>query len=407
MRLTDRDKKGLILLSIIAIGALYYFFLLTPTEEKLKERQMALVEKAGEQLMVEFKLATEPALDESIESLEQNIKAISGKYYSEMTQEEVVMLVAKSAQGVDFAMPSISLSDSSLPESNMIQYTAEVQFESNYSDLMSVLRTYRQNDHYIAIRELSVQHKEENAISGRYKIEINAFPQVAVYAPPAKKQVVTQPNFRDISKGPFEPYALYIELKTSVEEAALEFMPEPEVVIIPPPLPAETPEIDYENYRPRTLVHDFEEGNYFFVGNLPEIEGHVTRNRTKMSGGFSAEIAFDFKTPRPYSEANLVFEYDPVLIHRQVEFLGLWIYAYEASNHGIGLAIVDAVGREYKVPLTQTVDWTQWKEVEVLMPVGVSYPVAIQRIYVEGIGYDQKLTGKYLFDQLQVSYPID
>lgn len=82
------------------------------------------------------------------------------------------------------------------------------------------------------------------------------------------------------------------------------------------------------------------------------------------------------------------------------------MYAYEASNHNIGAVIIDAKGKEYKVELTKGVDWTQWQEVEVEMPVEITYPCMVQRIYVEGIGYDQKLTGKYLFDQLQVSYPV-
>jgi type IV pilus assembly protein PilO len=354
-------------------------------------------------------------LDKRIEELETQISEASDKYFGILTQEEVLMLVNRFSEGSKLTFSDMTFSDVVVEGSQLKQTMANLSFDGDYESLMGYLRNTRTFDKQIVVKEVVVQNQLDKGLVGKMQLEFNGIPAVEAYSVPYKKLVTSQFNTRDLTLGPFAPYENFVAVQPT--EAATEgeavILPDPNESYPGEPVPGQTtggvtPGVGPEptTYKPMTQIYGFEDGTNFFVGNNLDITGHLARSKMKVAGGYSTEVNFDFVTGRELSEANVVFDTAPVMITKQADSIGLWVYAYESSNHAIGVVIIDSKGKEYRVPLTESVDFTQWKELEAALPVEITYPCMIQRIYIEGKGYDQKLTGKYLLDQLQVSYPV-
>ena len=313
----------------------------------------------------------------------------------------MLVTIASFAEGLPIRFSELTFSENTSIVEGILKYNATVKYNGDYNALIGYIRNVRYNKDKIIVREIGVNNNFADGLNGQLVLEFNAMPSLALYETPTQPIITAELNTRDLFVGPFEPYESFVAVTEATDQ------PITDVNVEYPEYDMETTEeIDYENYRPKTQIYGFEDGSNFFVGNSTDIVGFLTRSKTAIAGGYSAELSFDFITGRDFSEASVVFETNPIMINKQAEYIGLWVYAYEASNHSIGAVIIDSKGKEFRVELTPAVDWTQWQEVEVLMPVEISYPCMVQRIYVEGVGYDQKLTGRYLFDQLQVSYPV-
>jgi len=398
MKISRTDRNLLILLSIIVLFAAYYFLLLMPQEEENKELEATLEAKKSEKSLVDVKLASTRRLEDSITELKESIALQSDPYYSVITQEEMLATIASFAEGLPLSFTDMAFSENSSIVEGIVKYQATVGFSGDYDTLLAYIRNIRNHEDKILVREIAVNNNFVDGLKGKLLLEFNAIPSVASYVVASQPLVTAKMNTRDILVSPFEPYENFVAVEESTSDMPIEEYPEYEMET--------TEEIDYEDYRPKTQIYGFEDGSNFFVGSSTDIVGFLTRSKTSIAGGYSADLSFDFTTGRDFSEASVVFETNPIMINKQAEYIGLWVYAYEASNHSIGAVIIDSKGKEFRVELSPAVDWTQWQEVEVLMPVEISYPCMVQRIYVEGVGYDQKLTGRYLFDQLQVSYPV-
>lgn len=408
MRISQRDKMLLILLAVVAALAAYYYFGVIPQEEKIANLEADLAMKEAAKSEIELKLASEFNLDKRIEELEKAISETSEGYFGELTQEEVLMLVTRFSEGMPMNFSDLTFSENAVEGSQLNQTTANLSYSGDYDSLMQYLRNTRTFEKKIVVKEVTVQNGLEQGLTGRLQLEFNGIPAVEEYSVPYKRLVTSQFNPRDLSLGPFAPYDNFVVLQPT----------EPVIEDTTTPIPDDFPDgptgdgtgtgtgVEAPTYRPKTQIYGFEDSASFFVGNNSDITGYVARSTKKTSGGYSTEMAFDFVTGRELSEANLVFDTNPVMINRQAEYIGLWVNTNEASNHGIGVVIIDSKGKEYRVEMTASVDWTGWKEIEAALPVEITYPCMVQRIYVEGVGYGQKLSGKYLFDQLSVAYPV-
>ncbi len=392
MRISKRDRLLLIVLAFVAVFAIYYFFLMHPKEKSISDLEVAYEQWLSMKSDVDAKLMTDKILDYNLEDLQEQVKNVSFSFYDDISQEEIVALLSKYAEGTNINLSEMQITPNLSTVANALKYQTTVTFEGTYDDLLGYIRTVRNNEKNIILNDIVITNNFVDVLNGRITFEFNAVPNAKEFIASSEKLISSRVNTRDVLAGPFLPYDSF-----NVSEATEEV----------PIYTDETEPVDYEDYVPKTQIYSFEEGDFFFVANNEDIIGDTNRNKTKIAGGYSAELNFDFIASRPFSEANLVFDINKVMLTKQADTIGMWIYAYEASNHKIGIVIIDSKGKEYRVELTNNVDWTQWNEVEASMPVEITYPCMIQRIYVEGIGYDQKITGKYLFDQLEVAYPVE
>lgn len=458
------DKKTMTLLGVliaVVLGVAYYFYFYEPYTKSIEELEIQLTEEQNKLATLNTKLATERMLDDSILAVTENINDFSKKMFVDLDQEESLQILSNlNKKGLIF--DSIKFAGG-MDEATGSKYVEqELTFSASYHDIMSLLRKIRrydkkitvvdasmnisQTDYEVALANLDsedvdltlageqdIESEESDDTSGGetgefengeseealekktpgdtittvMRLRFRSLPTLAKLGVEQMKLIKDIKTGRNLAKGPFAKYEDFIrnalEEKRKSEEIAQNI-----AVPIMPETTTETTTtttFDYANYKPRSLVTDFEEGSFFFVGSDSGIGGNVTRSKTRKSGGYSAELSFDFLTPKAYNAAYIVFGNSQLKLHNQPESIVVQAYAYESSNHSIGLIVLDSAGREHRVLLATTVDWTDWKELQVNLPDSISYPCVIQRLYVEGVGFEQKTNGKYLFDMMEVEYP--
>lgn len=395
MKISKRDRNMLILLGVILIFAAYYFLMMKPKETEIAKIKEEIALAETKQLEIQGKLASEKPMDEKINTLRRQLISVSESYYTELGQEEALMIIYDVAKSLDMNLEQFSFSKIFTDSGMDTIHTLDIVYDGDYKELLSFLREIRQHPKKVYVRNLSIE-TDMDRVKGSFQLEFNVLSSMAHFSKEWMHYVQDLPNERDVTLSPFIPFSDFVmETPGDIQE---------ETVVIPEIL---EPPVDYETYRPKSTIYGFEDGAYFFVGSTSEIQGVLTRSKTKIDGGYSASMDFDFTSAREFSESSLVFDTDTIVLNRQPESIGLWMYAHEASNHNVGVEIMDAVGKSHKIELTSGVDFTQWKELEAKMPLDLTYPCKVVRVYVEGIGYSQKLTGQYLFDQLQVIYPVE
>lgn len=391
MKISKREKTLLVFLLIALLFFGYYWLFIKPLEQNVISLRSEVEMKRNEQQLVLTKLKTSERITAELETLTKSISEKSVPYYTALTQEEMMMraLALRTNQELSFTKFDYIPDDDNDPLTTNL--SAKIGINGDYFDLMAYIRNIEAFDKKIIIKKIALTSNNDGILSGEMELEFCSVKDIAPYIAEDETLVTLNDNYRDDLMHSFIPFDGF---------AFVDNLPLPSY-------PDQEETVDYTNYRPKIQIYGFEDGSNFFVSSSEETSGQVIRSQTKVAGGYSTEMTFDFITAREVNEANLVFDTNPVMIQKQAEYLGLWTYAYEFGNHAIGAVLIDATGKEYRVALTDNVDWIGWKELEVLLPVEINYPCKVQRIYVEGIGYDQKINGKYLFDQLQISYPIE
>lgn len=155
-------------------------------------------------------------------------------------------------------------------------------------------------------------------------------------------------------------------------------------------------------------VLDFEKKEtMFFVGNNKDIKGSIDLDKKKKTQGESSlNLKYDFVEKRKHNMANISFN-NNVLIKDQPESISLSVNPIEKNNATLGVVIRDREGIDYKLKLTDDLNWNGWKTVGADLPIDINYPAIIERIYVETEDFDEKLTGNMLIDDLRLIYTND
>lgn len=461
MKLEKKTLIQYIVLVLLVLGVLYYFFFYSPTQKRiaaLEEEEAMLQNELEEKRM---RLLREKPLVEQVMASQENIDKMSERMFVDVEQEEALKIANVLNEKGKLVFDSVSLSESYDEQTGIKVVSQQLNFNAGYYDLMEYLRSIRKYDKNIAITGARLNNQKYSSLQNIEEIEEAVREEIEAYgywegsdqegegedseeagedkskdkassgklddeeavldvvlslsyrslpalgAPDLDKKdkelLTAVKSKRDLAKGPFSRYDEYmVALRRRVEEEAASRLRPSSSSVTELVMPST---VDYETYRPRSMVIDFEDGAFYFVGSNVNMSGSVVRSKVRQSGGFSADMDFNFLQAREYNCANLVLEGD-YMLNVQPEYLVMQVYAFEASNHAIGIVLLDSSGKEYRVTLAQKVDWTEWKELSVKLPEGISYPCKIQRIFVEGIGYEQKINGRYLFDMLEAEYAI-
>lgn len=387
MKLNKREKKMLTVLGIIIVLFSYYYFSFRILENNLRLARENELELSDQKQILLAKMSTNKRLDEDISNLNAEIIAESDRYYNKIDQEEAMMTLVNYAKDTSLELLSFEFIPEKDEESFRQKVVASVSFNANYKTIKDFMKAIEKHKKFIKISNASFSGNEDGTIKGDLNLEFNEIDQITPFSSYKNSEVTLQDNYKVADVDPFLPFDGFI---LPIEQQG-------EIL--------DTQEVD-PDYKPKTLLYGFEEGNTFFVGNDDKIFGAVGRSETRKENTYSAYLEFDFINARMFNEANVVFDAAPVMLQKQADTISMWVYAYEPSDHNIGLEILDSAGRDYRLELTKGVEWTQWQEIEAQLPKEITYPCIIQRIYVEGIGYEHKLKGRYLFDQLQVTYPV-
>lgn len=156
------------------------------------------------------------------------------------------------------------------------------------------------------------------------------------------------------------------------------------------------------------LIIEGFEGSSFgrYIGFPNEVTGSLQQSTEVRSGNYSAMLEYDFTTTDATRAAYIAFDNGGLKIADKPVRMGVWVNSFEKAPHRIRGRLVDGKGEFHNIDFASTIDWTGWKYLEATIPTNITYPIAIDRLYVVETNPTQKNTGKLLFDDLQVIYSI-
>lgn len=155
------------------------------------------------------------------------------------------------------------------------------------------------------------------------------------------------------------------------------------------------------------LIHGFENIENYGFSSWPNIvPGEIGLNGDSKDGSKSVSLKYDFTQGENTRAAyvNLYPESSGLKLTGIPSKLGLWV---KGDNSGAWLRanILDSSKKEHTIDFAKTIDWEGWKYVEAKLPSNISYPIALNRIYVAEVDNAKKYKGEILIDSLNAYYP--
>ncbi len=123
----------------------------------------------------------------------------------------------------------------------------------------------------------------------------------------------------------------------------------------------------------------------------------------KTQGKSSLSLEYDFVEKREYNSVYLSFK-NRLEIKEQPKSLSISVEPIEKNNCTLGVVVKDREGIEYRLPLTNNLDWDGWQTLMTTVPIDINYPATVDRVYIESRGHYVKLTGDLLMDDLKLIY---
>lgn len=155
------------------------------------------------------------------------------------------------------------------------------------------------------------------------------------------------------------------------------------------------------------FVHGFESiGDYGFSSWPKIVPGELALSEDFKEGKASVSLKYDFTEGENTRAAyiNLYPEASGLKLKDFPNKIGLWV---KGDNKGAWLRgnILDASKKEHTIDFAKTIDWEGWKYLEAKLPSDISYPIALNRIYVAEVDNAKRYKGEILVDSLSAYYP--
>ena len=406
MKLNKREKTLVFILLAILVVTICYKFLIIPFRDNLTQLTNSRLEKRLQYQQMQQKLQSKATLEGDKQRLNNEILNFAELTFGNLYQEDIILLLNDFIIDSNIKIPHINFlepakeilaeevddegsEDTAKNPPTATVHSVQVNYEGDYDGLISFLKKIREYEKKIIIDSLNINNNNNGLLSGNVLLDFYTLNEVNKYI------VIEGNGFQyegenllkaNERSNPFNEYEIFVQEEETDEEL------DSGVDI----------NADIKNM---TLIYGFENENIFFVGEPRDVYGQVSLDSNSIEGRYSNQIEYDFIRRRDHSVANLVFDGEPIKIEKQPEMLGLSIYSYETNTHNIGIVLIDSKGREFKVPLKNEVSDWGWETIETTLPIEITYPVSVQRIYIESNGFSNKLKGHFSFDKLHVLYP--
>lgn len=156
------------------------------------------------------------------------------------------------------------------------------------------------------------------------------------------------------------------------------------------------------------LLNGFENLDNISLKEYPDdSNGRIKISSKNREGRKSLKLYYDFTTMKPddQSIAFIEFGQNGFVVEDKPDSLSMWVYG-DRSNHWLRCRITDANGIMHKIDFEEEIDWRGWKEVSAYLPENISYPIAINNIYIAEI-YNENADEGYIYvDGLKAHYPL-
>lgn len=404
MKLSNREKIGLSLLGILLIGFMYYRWLFLPQSSTLKSFAMELNKQEEEKIRIQTILAQEPELQEKFEMVTQNIKKYDAPFFTKIHQQDIIVLLQELENPFPFEITEMSFSeinDISWMNENEEEHlgqelTVFLTYDGTYDGIMHFLKKIEDYPKKIITNQIRLQQSSiPDRLTGTITLRFLGFSQWREEKPLFQwDQNVTlvQNNLAD-------PWIQKIEKQENTNQNREE---ENQWTGLDweEPMEKENPAVVEESLPSmvkKTSIFHFQPKSVFFVGEPEEVEG------TRQALEDHLLVEYHFLRDVGYRKINMVIEDSVAVIPVQPLYVIVPVYSFAKEIHGIGMVLKDALGKEKNLILTSTIDWVGWKEFKAELPIDLTYPVTLSRIYIETpttSPYGAK--GKLLFDTIDI-----
>lgn len=148
-------------------------------------------------------------------------------------------------------------------------------------------------------------------------------------------------------------------------------------------------------------LDSFEDFDFFFVGTK-SVEGDINPSTVAFMDTKSAKLHFNFKNPELKNRAYLVFDKNKKLIYSKSTEIALsYFLDKDFADNKMGLVLVDSAGTEFELYFEIKPEKGKWRHAVAACKNEFVYPLMVQRLFVEGEGLNQLLSGTVYFDDLR------
>jgi len=390
MKISNREKTLIAVLLIAISGYLFVNFVINPLQEEVKVLNSIKEAKEQELINVNNLIKKENIVKSEYDSLNSKLKIYSNEYFSDLNQEDILILLNQLNDNNEFEIDKFKFTNKNDDE-KIEELIVKFDYIGKYEDLYKYIDSLENYKKFIRISDMDIESEGENSVSGEIEVNFSSISSIEKYAD--NKSYFEE--FGDLveiqADSPYVPYdslAAKIAARLAVTDDELSQI-----------------ELYLKDRKVKPIV-GFDGSAKFFVGSDVDIVAEIIQSKKRLYGSDSVEFSYNFGVKKANSKANLTFE-DNLIIYEQNKYLSVWTYASEVTGHKVGIVLVDSSGNDYDLTLSQNIDFKEWKALEVEIPIEVSYPCKVQRLYVESTDYEQRLNGTLLFDQLQTAEEND
>lgn len=151
----------------------------------------------------------------------------------------------------------------------------------------------------------------------------------------------------------------------------------------------------------KQVINEFESLDGLVASSYPKASNVRIDQSPEMVNGFTSLLLdYDFTVGNETRAAYIDFNSKPVVVMDEIDALGLWVYGNE-SGHWLRAEIKDVDGKAYKLDFANNIDWKGWKSVKAELPVDITYPITLSKIYLVETNPALKDKGRILLDNFE------
>lgn len=387
MKMTNREKVLLLVLFVSVFSFVFLRFFSSPLKDEIAALEVLKETKTTELQEMNTLIASKNDYNVSTQKYITELETIANRYYIKSIQEDYIILLNDFNDTGNLDLNSFSFSNNSNVSAGKQNFVVRFNYTGPYKEVYSYMNTINNHEKEIKIKNMNIRTGDKNMISGQMEVSFESIPYLEEIA---SAESIFDERGNLVNKQLFTPYNRYDSLQKKYVSSGENSIDEVSQIEL------------YLKNRVVDPITAFNTSPNFFVGTDPEVTGNITQSPNRLYGQNSLQLNYNFGVRKVNTEANLVFE-DNLIIKDPEEFVSVWVNPTEVTGHQIGLVLVDALGESYDLNLASNVDWKDWKVLEAKIPINVTYPSKVQRIYVRSTGYDQRLGGSVLFNRLQMA----
>ncbi len=135
------------------------------------------------------------------------------------------------------------------------------------------------------------------------------------------------------------------------------------------------------------------------------VTGKIISDARAKVGNNSIGLEYNFAQGQATKAAYLEFDKGQIILPRGASKLGVWVYTEEKSPLWIRAYVRDGAENRHTIDFKKGIDWIGWKYLEADLPQSPGTNLELERIYLVEPNGDNSLSGRVLFDGLDVTNP--